>query len=274
MSKVDMPASTGIANHSNLAFGKGDLHGAIAEYRAAIRFKKDYAEAHCNLGHTLRDQGQFAEALEELRRGHDFGSKDPRLPQWVKDCERLVEVDAKLPRVLKGEGQPADFGDRLALAQLCQLPCRSLHAAAVRFYAEAFAAQPQLADDLQSHSRYNAACAAALAGCGQGKDADKLNPKERAGLRKQALDWLRADLKAYRQMIDTSSDKAGAEIAQRLQHWLQDTDFSGVRGAVLAKLPETERAEWRKLWADVENMLANARARSAPKEKAVKKDQP
>jgi hypothetical protein len=40
--------------------------------------------------------------------------------------------------------------------------------------------------------RYNAACCAALAAGGQGKDADKLDDKERARLREQACDWLRA----------------------------------------------------------------------------------
>ena len=39
--------------------------------------------------------------------------------------------------------------------------------------------------------------AAALAGCGQGYDAAQLDGQERSGWRKQALHWLRADLKAY-----------------------------------------------------------------------------
>src|SRR5215472_4056243 len=49
-------------------------------------------------------------------------------------------------------------------------------------------------DDLQTQDRYNAANAAALAGCGQGEDAAKLNDNERTRLRQQALTWLRADL--------------------------------------------------------------------------------
>jgi hypothetical protein len=41
-----------------------------------------------------------------------------------------------------------------------------------------------------------------------------------------------------------------------MRHWLRDPDFNGVRGAdALAKLPEAERAGWRKLWADVADML-------------------
>src|SRR5499427_8355063 len=108
----------------------------------------------------------------------------------------------------------------------------------MRFYTAAFADEPKLANDLNAQHRYNAACAAALAGCGQGKDADKLDGKERARLRQLALDWLRADLKAYRQVMEKSASKAVPMITRRMQHWLQDEGFAVVRGAeALAKLP-------------------------------------
>jgi len=212
--------------------------------------------AHCNLGSNLVIKGQFAEALTCLRRGHQLGSKDPHWQypsaQWVQECERAVELDAKLPRILKGEAEPTDVEERLALAQLCQLPCKSLNAAAVRFYRDAFAARPQLADDLEAQPRYDAACAASLAGCGQGKDAGDLNEKQRAVLRQQALDWLRADLAAYRRLLEKEADKAGPAVRERMQHWQQDKDFAGVRGDALAQLPEAERQNWQQLWQEVE----------------------
>jgi serine/threonine-protein kinase len=118
---------------------------------------------------------------------------------------------------------------------------------------------PQLASDLRIQVRYNAACAAAMAGCGQGKDADKLDAQERARLRQQALDWLRADIKAYQQSMQIAGDKGGPTIAKRMQHWLQDDDFAGVRGAAsLGKLPEAERKEWHKLWEEVEALRKRA----------------
>ena len=110
--------------------------------------------------------------------------------------------------------------------------------------------------------RSNVACAAALAGCGQGADADKLDTQEPARLRQQALDWLRADLKAYRQVLEKSQGKAGPAIAERMQHWLQDNDFAGVRGAdVLARLPKGERQEWEKLWQESEALRQRAAQR-------------
>jgi eukaryotic-like serine/threonine-protein kinase len=56
-------------------------------------------------------------------------------------------------------------------------------------FRQAFAAKPMLADDLILQHRYNAACAAALAGCGKGEDSAEVNEVERARWRQQALDW-------------------------------------------------------------------------------------
>jgi serine/threonine protein kinase/tetratricopeptide (TPR) repeat protein len=82
---------------------KGRLNEAIAAYREAIGIQKDNPEAHCILGHALRDQGEFRQALEAVCRGHELGSKESWYMwpypsgQWVWDCERLVELDGKLP---------------------------------------------------------------------------------------------------------------------------------------------------------------------------------
>jgi Tfp pilus assembly protein PilF len=254
---------------------KGDVDGAIAEYREAIQIKKDYPEAHCNLGHVLRNKGQFAEALTYLRRGHELGSRNPRWPypsaQWVKHCERLAELHDRLPAVLQGQDQPKDAAERLAFAQLCQL-YRKRYAAAARFYGEAFAAQPDLAESLDSGHRYNAACAAALAGSGAGQDAAALDERERGRLRQQARDWLRADLDAWRGVPEKEPDKARPAMIQALQHWLVDLDFAGVRGPeALAGLPEAERPEWQKLWAEVADTLARAEGKAAAEKKSAPK---
>jgi len=247
---------------------KDQLNDAVAEYRLAIGLKEDYAEAHCNYGNVLMKQGQFRQAVEEFRRGHELGSKNPRWAypsaQWVRKAEQLVALEGKLPKLLNGEAQPADAGERMALAHLCQ-EHKKRYAAAARFFAEGFAAQPGLADDLRASHRYNAACVAALAGCGQGKDADKIDTKERAGLRKQGLDWLRADLTAWRNVLEKNKDKAAPVVLRQMRHWLGDTDFNGVRGAeALAKLPQAERGDWQKLWEEVEALRQRAAKPAEP----------
>jgi Flp pilus assembly protein TadD len=254
--------------HYNLGIllgNKGILDEAITEYRKAIELKADYAEAHCNLGYLFRKQGRLADSLAELKRGHELGSKQPGWPylsaEWVRQAEALVELEAKLPKILKGEAQPADVAERIALAEICGA-YKKLPLASFRFYSDAFAAQPQLADDLQNPHRSNAACAAALARCGLGKDADQTDVKERVRLRRQALDWLRADLAANRQLLDKEPDKARALVVERMANWQQDPDFACVRGTeALAKLPEAERTEWTKLWQDVAALGKQAAAK-------------
>jgi tetratricopeptide (TPR) repeat protein len=240
-------------------------------FRTAVRLQPSYANAHCNLGDVLRTQGRFAEALDALKRGHELGSRHPgwRHPSagWVREVEQLVALDAKLSRILQGQVRPADAAERIALAKLCQ-EHKKHYASAARFYAEAFAAEPKLADDLRSGHRYNAACAAALAGCGQGVDVAKIAEKERARLRRQALDLLRAELTAWGQLLAKEPDKTRAAVQKALRHWQRDADFAGVRGGALARLPETEREPWQQLWADVEQTSRKANCKDT-KEKAA-----
>jgi tetratricopeptide (TPR) repeat protein len=262
-------------NLGNALAAKGRLDEAIAEWREALRIKPDLPEAHFNLGQVLQKKGAFRQAVEEYRRGHELGLGKPgwSFPsaQWLRDAERLADLAARLPKFLDGEEQPKDAGDSLALAQMCQLH-KQLYGVAVRWYDDAFSRQPALADDPSTENRYNAACAAALAGCGQGQDAGRVSDQERAGLRRQAHDWLRADLQAWHRLLEKGPDTNRPVVVQRLAHWLEDTDFNGVRGPdALAKLPEAERRDWQKLWADVEKKLARVQQESNRQEKSAKK---
>jgi Flp pilus assembly protein TadD len=246
--------------YSNLGVAlrnQGKLDEAVAAFRKASELGPEMVMAHCNLGHALREQGRFAEALAAYRRGHELVARNPRLrlptDRWVRAMQRL-------PRILQGEAQPANAAEAIELARLCQ-DIKKQYAAAARFYAAAFAAQPKLAEKLGTRGgRYDAACAAALAGCGQGKDAANLDDKERSSLRKQALAWLQADLEGWRRLLEKDPDKARPLIVKQMQHWLTDPDLAGVRGPkALASLPESERPAWQKLWTDVADRLARAK---------------
>ncbi len=248
---------------------KGQLDEAIAEYREAIRIKVDNPDAYCNLGFALLKQGRFPDALAAFKRGHELGSKNPGWSypsaRWVREAEQFVALEGKLPKLLKGEAQPTDNAERLALAKCAYY--KRLYAAATRFYTQALAAQPEVADNLETEDRYNAACDAAMAGCARGEDAAKLDDQERARLRRQALDWLRADLALRVKQAASTQPKDRAAAQEALSDWLRDTDLAGVRGDAVTKLPEAERGGWRKLWADV----AATRARAAPEKKSDKK---
>ena len=206
---------------------------AIAEYKKAIDLQPDYAEAHCNLADILRSQGQLSASLDFYKRGHALGSKrkDWHYPsaQWVADAERLVRLEAKLADVLAGKATPTDNRERLGLLEVCRLQRR--HVAAARLYADAFTADPKLADDLKAGHRYNAACSAALAAAGQGTDADKLDDQEQRRLRQQALAWLRADLEQWSKRLEGGKPEDRQVVRATLEHWQRDTDLAGVRDA-------------------------------------------
>jgi serine/threonine protein kinase/tetratricopeptide (TPR) repeat protein len=250
--------------HNNLGRAvqvKGRLDEAIAHYQDALRLDPKHALAHFNLGDALLRSGRFQEARAAIQHWLDLlPEEDPEraaVSQRLKDCERLLALDARLPALLEGKAQPVDAAEQRELADLCQ-NCKRLYAAAARFYAAAFAAQPKLADDLETQDRYNAACAAALAAAGQGADAAKLGNEELARLRRQTLEWLTADLAAWEHRIKDNREEC-MKVLQTLRHWKADSDLVGIRDTdELARLSPAERAACRKLWADVDALLQRA----------------
>jgi serine/threonine protein kinase/Tfp pilus assembly protein PilF len=240
---------------------QGKLPAAVEAYQKAIDIKPDLAEAHCNLGQVLVTMEQFARGLTYLRRGHELGRANPNwqypTTAMIRDCERLLRLESKLPMLLSGKERLTDTGDLMALGAYYQRPNKKCYAAAARFYADAFTEKPALATRPREGLRYNAACAAALAGCGMGKDAPA-DAEERARLRQQALTWLRADLEAWKQQLK-NPDQARSVVHEIMQHWQRDSAFAGVRGPeALARLPEAERRAWQRLWDGVAEMKRDA----------------
>jgi hypothetical protein len=216
--------------------------------------------AHGALADALVQLGRFAEARACLRRCLELLPGDdgrrPLVTQELRQCEQLLALEQRLSAILEGKAQPAHVPERLLLAQFCQLPFKRLYAASARFYAEAFAQDTMLATGTPQPHRYNAACAAALAGCGQGRDAGALAERDRIRLRKQAVAWLRADLAYWSGLARSARPADRAAVRQTLQHWQADPDLAGLREReALKKLPAEEREACAKLWADVAELL-------------------
>jgi tetratricopeptide (TPR) repeat protein len=283
----------GLALHA-----RKDLKGAIASYQKALELDPKYVLAHLHLGNALYDQkdlsgalghyqkalaldpnnglvegargrallaaGRFAEARAATRRALDLLPADHphrRLAeQQLRRCDALLKLDARLAAILKGDAQPRDAAERLALADLCQR-FKKRYAAAARFCADAVAAGATLTPQ----QGYGAACVAVLAAAGKGADADTLDPKERGRLRQQALAWLREALKIHTQKLEGADAKGCAALQQVLQHWQQTVNLDSVRGAkALAQLSEAERAAWQQFWADVAKVHKKAGAKVQP----------
>jgi len=217
---------------------------ALAVNPANPKFRKFLANHLTNLikaSRGLGDSEGLAEAERELAKLRD---SDPV----------MLALDTRLSAIIKGAQQPEDGADRLRLAQRAY--DKAMHATAARLWAEALAADPKLGDNRQTQHRYNAACAAAMAGCGKGKDDPSPDEAAKAKLRKQALDWLRAELSDWKRVSIIVEPGNKELVAKTLAHWEQDTDLASIHDTQeLAKLPDEERAALKQLWNDVDALL-------------------
>jgi tetratricopeptide (TPR) repeat protein len=163
----------------------------------------------------------------------------------------LLALEARLPALLLAKDRPTAT-DLREMARLCRDNGRP-HASA-DLYALAFIAQPPMLDDMEggSGNRYDAACVAARAGCGDGLDGAWIGGLDGAGLRQKSLAFLRADLAVLDKWFHE-----GKSVDLPLSLWQRESDLDGVRNpAALAKLPADERVGWQRLWADVTALRA------------------
>jgi tetratricopeptide (TPR) repeat protein len=243
----------------NTLHEQGKPRQAAEVFRRTTQLKPDSPWAHMLLGGALVQLNKLPEALAEFRRAVQLGPRfDPPAQQdadGFRQIQRLVELDDRLPAVLRGESQPRDAAERAGFAFVCRF--HGLDAASARLYGEAFVLQP----DLTEQHRYYAAWAAVLAGTGQAKDAGGLDERARARLRRQALAWLRDELDAWRQRLAKGPAKSRAEVLRRINCWLRDPDLACLRDPEpLSRLPAAERGEWEKLWRDLRELRATARS--------------
>ncbi len=233
-----------------------DVAGAIAEFRTALKLFPEHTWSHLELGRTLAAKREWREAADHLR--------------------RVIEIDPSfgegyylLGQVLLADGKAAEAADvyRRYVRQYPNLPLaydslllalvrKGENAAAVRAYYEAVSrANPTWPDAVRRNLRYNAACAAVLAGTGAGQDAPA--PADRVAFRQQALGWLRAEFESYKKDSEAQPASRPA-IREKMKHWLSDGDLAPTREpAALAQLPQAERDAWIQLWADVRRLQAD-----------------
>jgi serine/threonine-protein kinase len=206
----------------------------------------------------LKQKGRVREALAELRRGHELGLKYPGWTypsaEWVRRAERMVALEGRLAAVLKGDDKPKDAAESLGFADLAY-NARQFGPSA-RWYAEAFRAEPKLAEDMNMLNRYCAASAAVLSAAGKADDGQPQGEAANSVWRKQAIDWLRADLAHWTKQAESGTQEARGLSSQALQRWKADPSLAGIRDlSAVRGLPEEEQKACRAFWAEVENTL-------------------
>jgi serine/threonine-protein kinase len=238
---------------------QGKPSEAEAAFRKAIDLQPGFAEGYFNLGNVLMQQTKFPDAVAALKKATELLPEGSPLQQQARQrlhrCERFATLDARLPTILKGTEKPADADEQIDFARLCFL--KKFYATAARLYDEAFAMKPELVEEPRTGYRYDAACAAALAGCGRGGDGAELSDAEREHWRVQARRWLRADLDTWAKKPESGLAADRAKVRETLTWWRQDPDLAGLRDpGELNKLPADERKEYSALWAEVTAVLA------------------
>jgi eukaryotic-like serine/threonine-protein kinase len=237
------------------------LNQAIGHYEKALRLDPGLFRAHASLGQALLALGRFRDALAATRRCLDRMPRDHELHANViaqlGRSKRLIDLQDRLPAVLRGKDRPTDVAETLEFAELCGI--RGQLVAAARLYAEALATSPQSAQDIRTEHRYRAACAAALVGCGRGGAGVDLSREERARWRGRAREWLRAEVTLWTKTLDGGPQADQLLVRNRLTHLWADPDLAGLfERDALDKLPAAERQECRTLWGEVDSLIGRA----------------
>jgi eukaryotic-like serine/threonine-protein kinase len=250
--------ATQVGFHLALALARtGEVSDAIATIGKATEQGPDTRLDTPHLIWPIALMDQRNELIATLRQLRERSKGDKAVIEWIDRAilltERLMAMGSRLPRVFHGAGRGDPY------PSMCHE--RRLYALATELWSVAFDVEPALLEDDPGWYRYAAACSAALAGCGKGKDEPPPNDAERAKLRGQALTWLRAEFSAKAKVRETGTPEASKDLQGTLQRWQEAPDLAGVRDPeALAKLPEAERATWRALWVEVEALEKRLRA--------------
>lgn len=233
----------------------GRLDEAVAEFREAVRLDPRFSASHLFLGRALMEAGEPRAALDALDRIGPGPPPDPFItPEMLRSrAERLIALEPRLSAVMDGRDAPANAEEAASFARLAF--ARNHTEAAIRLWTVAFAASPELAADLGAMNRFQAARAAARAGTSRVGEQAASRTETRSNWRRQAVDWLRADLVASKAIVDSGTAAQRAGVARRLSRWQVDPALASIRDEpALSTLPEAEQSALREFWASVQGL--------------------
>ncbi len=233
----------------------GDLPGAITALREATQRQQPTQAGSFHLLRAIVMSPRPKDAVEALKRVRDTARDDGPVRKAIEvslsQFERLSKLGVPIPRVFRLSPYSNSFPAH----------CYSLRlfAASAAIWAAGFTADPSLAEDMQAQNRYLAASAAVLAAAGHGIDQPRLDDEARSRWRKQALEWLNADLDYWSKQVESDEPQPKVLVRTTLQHWQVDRDLASVRDeSNLKGLLEDERKAWQAYWNRVAALLKSA----------------
>ncbi len=230
---------------------RSKLIQAIEWQRKALATNPDHPDYRKQLAHQLAN---LVLAASGLCRADEASEARRQLAEL--GASATAALDAPLTGALNAQPTKVETEP----IQLAYSAYRNgLYASSARLYTEALAKDHGLAGDRRTQHAYNAACAAALAGVGEGEDDPPLADTARAKLRQKALEWLKAELGTWAEVLTAGPAESKAVLPQTLKDWKTDADLAGIRDEKeLARLPDEERAAFKQLWKDVDQLLTKA----------------
>ena len=278
----------------------GRVDEAMDQCRLALDLDPNYAEAHYNLGEALRSKGKMDGAIGHLRKAIATNpmlieayidlavvmQSSNQLDEAVNLLKKAIGLDSRNAKAHNNLGTALRLQDRPdeAIAQYREAVNIDPRYAIGQFnLGEALWVKGQLdeaIEHIQQSARldppnvdaqiflcdhlYAAGRAAVRETIGQRVGKPRLDEMARANLRLRALDWLRASLNLATKLVDN-----GRGQATSLMTWESEPVLASVRDpGALARLPNTEREQWRRFWAVVAaeivtDPLTQARERAA-----------
>jgi tetratricopeptide (TPR) repeat protein len=231
---------------------------ALRHAAAASALRPDSARFHSDVGDYYLALGANESAVVACRRAIAL---DPDGTYWAylvmgSALEKLQDLDGAAAAYREAHRRYPDLEPPRALLGLVStLTAAGRHAEVLAELLVVFRRHPGWTNQTGMGLRYFAARAANL--CADGKGVDPPPPAECPACRKQALDFLTAELAVVRRVAARNP----ASAYRRAWEWLQDGHMATVRDpAGLAALPAEERDAWARLWADVRDL----RDRTAP----------
>jgi serine/threonine-protein kinase len=227
---------------------------ALGYYRAALALRPQVSAAYTGLGVTLLAKGRLDEAISQYQQAVSI---DPKFALAHTGLGVALERKGRLDEAISQYQQALSIDPKYALAHYflgSALRDKGQLDEAIDHLQQAVRIDPKYAPahSLLGVTLYPAARAAVQAVAGPGSEKGPLGKAERADQRRQALARLRANLELTTKLLHE-----GKALAWSVAVWQTDPALASVREpAALAKLPDAERAEWQRFWADVAAIVA------------------
>jgi serine/threonine protein kinase/Flp pilus assembly protein TadD len=210
---------------------------SVKALEKSVRLNPDSFEAQCLLGKALQRKGQYNKAISFFRKGDELAKKnggDEPTEKWLKEAQALASWGQKLHAlVTKHQAQTyassnesykkrSKVFETAQQARTCMMYRRNA-AAVGSLYSTISDSDSELASDL-AHGHRLAAARTLLYVV-----ANSVNAKSSASqLRKQAAEWLGAELDIFEKKLKTDAKDQVAKILKQLKNdpWFRNAQAS------------------------------------------------